>query len=112
MTEYEKLKRLIDKAEELCSKEIVSSDSEFKVWKLGVSRFINSRFGSDSLEMKGFINTRFTSIKLLPYLPISIQDQDQVNTCREGIRTTKEVLETYLEEIRRRGYYATNKYTT
>lgn len=99
MSDYEKLKKLIDDTDELIKKDITNSDPEFEAWEMRVKRFISKKFGVNSIEMEKFNDTSFF---MGPWL-FNASDETSyggpADTCRNGLITTKAILETYLEEF-------------
>lgn len=99
MTDYKKLKGIIDEIDVLIGKCVTDEDVEFKSWQLNAERFLIKRFGQDSWEHKKFQETVFDTIIL-----VGIDDDDEgdnalIEACKEGLLTCKKVFETYLEEM-------------
>lgn len=99
MSDYEKLKKIIDDTDELIKKDITNSDPEFDAWEMKVKRFISNKYGVNSLEMDKFNDTSFFTGAWSFDTPEEEIHRDSVNSCRDGLKTTKAVLETYLEEL-------------
>lgn len=99
MSDYEKLKKIIDKTDELIKKDISTSDPEFNAWELKVKRFISKKFGTNSLEMEKFNDTSFFLEIWSPDTPEEEFYQNLYDACRDGLKTTKVILESYLEEL-------------
>ena len=59
MTDYEKLKRLIEDTDELIQQDITNSDPKFDAWEMKIKRFISRMFGAESMEMRKFDETSF-----------------------------------------------------
>ena len=99
MSDYEKLKKLIDDTDELIKKDITALDSEFEVWNMKIELFISKKYGVESIEMEKFNNTVF----YLDIWEVDVSEEeyhrDCVNYCRKGLKITKAILETYLEEL-------------
>lgn len=95
MTDYEKLKQLIDEIPTLIGANIESSDAYFQAWKAKTERFLIHYFGKDSFEHERFTKTRFS---LLMYT-LSTPHSDFVEACQTGLRQTQAILQTYLEEM-------------
>jgi len=95
MTEYERLKSIIDEVDVLIDKKVSSSDPEFEAWQTKTERFLISKFGQDSIEHKKFNDTSFS----LRLFTLDTPHSDFVDACIRGLRTTKAILLTYLEEI-------------
>ena len=47
MSEYGKIKKLIDDGDELISKRVDTSNPEFQAWKFRVTKYISQRFGEE-----------------------------------------------------------------
>ena len=99
MSDYEKLKKIIDDTDELIKKDITNSDPEFDAWEMKVKRFISNKYGVNSLEMNKFNDTSFFMGVWSLDTPEEEIHQDSVNSCRDGLKTTKAILEAYLEEL-------------
>ena len=95
MTDYEKLKGIIDEVDVLIEKQISSSDADFQAWKTKAERFLIKKFGKDSLEYTKFKETHFS----LTMFYLGTPDSEFVEACRRGLETTKAVFLTYLEGI-------------
>ena len=95
MTDYEKLKGIIDEIDVLISKGVTSSDSDFQAWKTKAERFLIKQYGKDGLEYQKFIQTRFSLMVLTSGTPHS----RFIEACRGGLKTTKSTFLTYLEEL-------------
>ena len=95
MTDYEKLKGIIDEIDVLISKGVTSSDSDFQAWKTKAERFLIKQYGKDGLEYQKFIQTRFSLMVFTSGIPHS----RFIETCRNGLKTTKAVFLTYLSEM-------------
>ena len=99
MSEYEKLKKIIDETDELIKNDITNSDPEFAAWEMKVKRFISNKYGAKSLEMDKFNKTSFfIGVWGMNSTEEEIH-RDAVNSCRNGLKTTKAILEAYLEEL-------------
>lgn len=99
MSNYEKLKKIIDETDELIKKDITNSDPEFEAWGMKVKRFISNQYGVNSLEMKKFNATSFSIRSWTFDTPKEEIHRMRVNSCRDGLKTTKAILETYLEDF-------------
>lgn len=95
MTDYEKLKGIIDKIDVLIEKGVHSSDANFQAWKTKAERFLIKKFGEESFEY-----TKFQGIYFSPTLVcVNTSRSDLVEACKNGLETAKEVFLTYLEEM-------------
>ena len=99
MTDIEKLKKLIEETDDLIKMDITNSDTIFEAWEMKVKRFIAKVFGAESMEMKRFDETSFWSAVWSSDTSNEEYHRECVNTCRNGLMTTKAILETYLEEF-------------
>ena len=97
MTDYEKLKGIIDKIDDLVAHHAVASAPAFKAWRASATRFIIKRYGENSFEHKDFRNIHFS-----PSVLVGGEDQNipyYTKACRDGLLTCKAIFETYLEEM-------------
>ena len=60
MTDYEKLKGIIDEVDVLVRNCATASKPDFKAWKTTAARFLIKMYGEDSFEYKSFQNTCFS----------------------------------------------------
>lgn len=97
MTEYERLKKLIEDTNALIAQDITTSDPEFVAWKTKVTHFIRDRFSEDSMEMTGFSKIRFSTLIWASRTDEEAHN-DAVKACRKGLKKTKAILEVYLDE--------------
>lgn len=95
MTDYEKLKGIIEEIDVLIEKKVSSSDPDFKAWQTKAERFLVKKFGKDSFEYTQFKHTSFS----LMLLTSNTLDWEFVDACINGLQTTKAVFVTYLEEM-------------
>lgn len=98
MTDYEKLKGIIDEIDDLISHHVRSFAPAFEAWHTKAERFLIKKYGKDSLEHKKFCDTHFAPLIWCG------QDEDEdarisIKCCAEGLRSCKAVFETYLEDI-------------
>ena len=96
MTDYEKLKGIIDEIDVLISKQVMSCDAPFQAWKIKAERFLIKRYGKDSLEHKKFTTTPFS----LMVFTTETTNNEFVRACKAGLATTKAIFLTYLEEMK------------
>lgn len=95
MTDYEKLKNLIDETNILIDERVMESDNRFQAWHMKVSRFLIKAFGAKSHEYEYFDNTSFS----LGFYTFDTPDEKFITACANGLRITRDVLSTYLEEV-------------
>lgn len=96
MTDYEKLKDLIDEIPKLKAANVTSSDAQFEAWHTKAERFLIAKYGEDSFEHKKFKETRFS----LSLWTFSTPDSAFIHACKEGLDTTQAIFLTYLEELK------------
>lgn len=99
MTNYEKLKKLIEETDELIKKGITNDDPEFDAWEMRVKRFLVKMFGSQSMETQKFESTPFWIGDYTFDTPAAEIHKKNINACRRGLETTKLILETYLDDL-------------
>ena len=107
MNNLDKLKKLIQQADELLTQNVTTSLPEFKAWHLNVKRFLERTFGKESTELKSFKEEiSFSFIPLIDFISFGSDDvvsssssQEDIKICKKGITETKLILQTYLEEI-------------
>lgn len=98
MTDYEKLKGIIDDIDNLIGHNVRSSAPAFEAWHTKAERFLIKKYGKDSLEHKKFTGIRFSPMVW------SMHDEDEnirnsIEKCADGLRSCKAVFETYLEDM-------------
>ena len=98
MTDYEKLKGIVDEIDDLISHCVRSSAPVFEAWHTKAERFLIKKYGKDSLEHKKFTNVHFAPIVW------SMHDEDEnirnsIQWCADGLRSCKAIFETYLEDM-------------
>ena len=95
MTNYQKLKNLIDEIDVLVTRMVTSSDANFQAWKTKTERFLIRVYGKDSLEYNKFVSTRFS----LRVYSVGTPRIEHVKACENGLNIAKAVFLTYLEEL-------------
>ena len=95
MTDYERLKNIIDEIDVLIEKRVTSSDSSFIAWKTKAERFLIKNFGEKSYEYNQFKKIHFSFL----IYTFDTDDSAFVSACLNGLDEAKAVLQTYLEEI-------------
>ncbi len=93
MTDIEKLKQLIEQAEELIKTRTTFSKPEFNAWHTKTERFLTSKYGSKSVELKNFKNRPFG-----PMVFVSGVKHDDSIECVKDLETTVLELRDYLAE--------------
>ena len=104
MTDYEKLKQIIDEIPNLIGSNVSASDVSFKTWKTKAERFLINRYGKASYEYTDFSATSFS----LHLFTIDTPHSEFVKACRDGLRKTQAVFQTYLDEISEQKSISTN----
>lgn len=98
MTDYEKLKGIIDEIDGLVANHVTASMPAFEAWQTKAERFLIKKYGKNSLEHAKFGETNFSPL-IWDY---DDEEQDRMNaieTCRDGLLLCKAVFKTYLEEM-------------
>ena len=95
MTDYEKLKRIVDEIDALISNKVISSDPEFRAWRAKAERFLIEKFGKDSYERNLLTKTSFSVFSLS-----KVSRSENVQACKEGLEQSKAIFFTYLEELK------------
>ena len=105
MNNLDKLRKLIQQADELLTQNVTDSLPEFKAWHLSVKRFLERTFGKESTELKSFKEISF-SLPFVGFISFGSDDvvsssssQEDIKICKKGITETKLILQTYLEEL-------------
>ena len=102
MTDYEKLKGIIDEIDVLTAHHVDASAPKFKAWQTKTERFLIKKYGADSLEHKKFVDVNFSSMAWLWCDEVQTR-RDAIEECRNGLLSCKEVFKTYLEEMAEEG---------
>lgn len=98
MTDYEKLKGIIDEIDPMVRRNIRSSEPEFQAWRTKAERFLIKKYGKNSLEHRKFANTYFSPLVWCG-LDEEQENIDAIKWCCDGLRSCKAIFETYLEDI-------------
>lgn len=105
MTDYQKLKNIIDEIDTLISKRVTASNPDFEAWRMKTERFLIKKYGANSLEREKFSNTSFSLHIFLGDTPKS----SFIKACEEGLQTTKKIFLTYLQEMEEENVVEPNK---
>lgn len=97
MTDYEKLKSIIDEIDVLVAHNVTSSVPKFKAWKMDSKRFLMRYYGDNSLEYKQFNDTIFSP--LVWSTDEREARMDAMEACRNGLLSSKAIFKTYLKEM-------------
>lgn len=95
MTDYERLKGIIDEIDVLIQKNVTASAPDFTAWHTKVERFLAKRFGEDSIEYSKFQKTHFSLI----IATSRTTEAEFIQFCKESLLRTKAVFNIYLEEM-------------
>lgn len=98
MTDYEKLKNIIDEIDNLIEHHVRDTVPAFEAWHTKTERFLIKKYGKDSLEHKKFLDINFS-----PLIWVGDDEerltQESIEWCCNGLNTCKAIFETYLEDI-------------
>lgn len=99
MSDYDKMKKLIDDADAMIGKDITNDVAEFTAWEISAKRLLNKLFGKDGIEMSTFLEISFYT----PLYSFEASDAEQhraaVESCHEGLRQARAIFKTYLDEL-------------
>ena len=95
MTDYEKLKGIIDEIDLLISHKVISSEPEFQAWKTKAERFLIAKFGKDSYEHQLLAHTYFFVFSIR-----DVSRAENVQACKEGLEKNKAIFLTYLDDLK------------
>ncbi len=96
MKDYEKLKNVTNEIDILLAKQIDPFSEEFTAWHTKSERLLDQIFGAKSKESNQFRNTLFWSPI---YVGSTDYDQDNINECQEGLKTTRAIFNVYIKEL-------------
>lgn len=98
MTDYDKLKGIIDEIDDLLARHVRSSTPAFEAWHTKAERFLIKKYGQNSLEHKKFTDLYFSP--LVWYGNDEIEDvRISIQRCAEDLRICKAIFKTYLEDL-------------
>lgn len=97
MTDYEKLKGIIDEVDNLVKHHVVASAPAFESWKTIAERFLIKRYGEQSFEYNKFRNIRFEPNCWVMDERENLRNEMKI--CRKGLLSCKAIFETYLGEM-------------
>lgn len=92
MSDYEKLKEIIDDANALLTQSPTSHLPSVLAWQVKTKRFLSQHYGESSTELLSFENINFQGVPLAG-------SAYAIQACKDGITTAKLILEDYLQEI-------------
>ena len=101
MTDYEKLKNIVDEIDVLISRRVRSSVPAFETWYTKAERLLIKVYGQGSYEHEKFTSTHFSPMIW------NLDDEEEVRRiaiqrCSEGLRSCKSIFNIYLEEMSER----------
>lgn len=99
MTDYEKLKKLINDTDKLIKKGIQKSDMEFTAWDMDLRLFIGRVYGTDSIVMRQLLDVPFEPSFTRSDIPDRIRDKYKLEACQKGLETSKLLLEKLLDDL-------------
>lgn len=92
MTDYEKLKKIIDEGDYLAKRGVFPTAPAFQSWYNLTERFLLKKYGKDSIELENFKNTRFSP-------KFYSENWQLIEKCREGLLACKLTFQGYLEDL-------------
>lgn len=96
MTDYQKLKSIIDEIDVLISKEVTASDADFKIWKEKAERFLARKYGYKKFEHEKFTKISFSR----SFIVGTVTKSDLAKACKKGLEETKKDFLIYLDEMK------------
>ncbi len=108
MTDYEKLKQIIEDIRDLIDKRVTCHAPTFQAWRTKVERFLIKKYGKSSIEYTSFSKIDFSKTALSPEIMFgSPSKQELIRACKEGLETSKAIFENYLEEMEEESHNST-----
>ncbi len=95
MTDYEKLKQIIDDIQELIVSRVTCYSPSFQAWKTEAERFLIRKYGKENIEHQKFLQTGFSIRGIVRSVP----ESEQIAACEHGLRISEAIFKTYLEEM-------------
>lgn len=95
MTDYEKLKQIIDDIQELIVSRVTCYSPSFQAWKTKAERFLIRKYGKENTEHQKFLQTGFSIRGIVRSVP----ESEQIAACEHGLRISEAIFKTYLEEM-------------
>lgn len=92
MTEYERLKRIVDETDALLSLNLKWSSPEVRAWYTKATRWLINRFGEDSYEFTSFKKINFQA-------QFAFDASQEIAACSRGLNQAKAILNTYFEDL-------------
>ena len=91
MTDYEKLKNIVEEADSLSKKEVRWKNHEVQAWYNKTERWLIKYFGDPSQEINSFRKINFQSML--------IDVRQDILACKSGLKQAHAVLSTYFEDF-------------
>ena len=91
MTDYEKLKSIVDEADSLSKKEVRWKNPEVQAWYNKTERWLIKYFGDPSQEINSF--------RKINYQSMLIDIRQDILACQSGLKQAKAILATYFEDL-------------
>lgn len=92
MSNYDKLKKIIENVDLLMTKSKLTDDPEFQAWKSKAERLVAQIYGADSIE--------YENLSTIIYSPSAcVLGSDISQEYRDGLHTAKLILQDYLDEM-------------
>lgn len=95
MSNYDKLKAIIDEIDVLIQSHVTSSDPNFVTWETKTERLLKKIYGENSDEYSHFLNTYFVPM----VCTLDTSDYDYIVACADGLKSTKAVFTAYLFDM-------------
>ena len=93
MTDYERLKKIIDEADRLARQGVFTNSPAFQSWYNLTERFLLNKYGKDSIELSNFRHTKFAP-------QVYTDNRQLLAKCSEGLLACKLTFQGYLEELK------------
>lgn len=98
MSDYEKLKQLIENINYLLQSRVTTDGNAFITWKNRVELFLNRRYGSNSLEFQKFKKISFYRIDFEERNGLTLVDHWP--ECRKGLHIARDLLNALLVDLK------------
>lgn len=92
MSDYERLKEIIDEIDPLIQHRVTKHAPAFVAWYAKAERFLTKKYGEGSLELSTFQGISFSAAMLS-------ETTYHVNACAKGLTATKLIFSEYLREL-------------
>lgn len=91
MTEYEKLRNIVDEADSLLKIQVKWSSPEVQSWHNKASRWLLKNYGLASYE--------YTNFRRISYETVSLDEVKSFDACAKGLQQAKAILTNYFEDF-------------